>query len=335
MPLKLHPPRQGRTQNYQIRGTHRGVRVDRSSGSPDKRASQKRLKELEREIEDGIKCGRAAKAAGPTFAGAVNRYLDGGGEERFLTPLLHHFGETPLAEITQEMVDEAAIRLYPRSSPATRNRQVYTPISAILKASRVKTLFDRPKGSKGTARTFFFEPAEAERLITVATKNNLEFGIFLQFLLYTGLRLSEALTLQIRHLNLTEGRAYIETTKNGLPRTVHLPPPLVAAMSAHPRGYDRTGKVFRFSKSGRLYTWLENAAGEAKVFIPDGVSFHAFRHSYGAWMRRYGNLDTSGLVASGAWLSHDAARRYEHVDVSEAARASDMFPTINACEKVV
>ncbi|MFN3078052.1 MAG: tyrosine-type recombinase/integrase, partial [Alphaproteobacteria bacterium] len=151
----------------------------------------------------------------------------------------------------------------------------------------------------------------------------------------TGLRLSEALTLQVRHLNLTDGRAYIETTKNGLPRTVHLPPPLVAAMSAHPRGYDRTGKVFRFSKSGRLYTWLENAAGEAKVFIPDGVSFHAFRHSYGAWMRRYGNLDTSGLVASGAWLSHDAARRYEHVDVSEAARASDMFPTINACEKVV
>ena len=335
MPLKLHPPREGKTPNYQIRGTYRGIRIDLTSGSSNEKIAKQRLKEIERDIDDRIKCGRIAKANGPTFVNAVNRYLNTGGEDRFLKQLVGYFGSTLITEITQEMVDDAAITLLPKATPATRNRQVYTPISAILKASRVKTQFDRPKGSKGTPRTFFFEPAEAERLITAATKNNPEFGIFLQLLLYTGLRLSEGLDLQVRHLSLSEGRAYVETTKNGLPRTVHLPAPLIAALSAHPRGLDRIGKVFRFCKGGRIYRWLDEAAREAKVFIPDGVSFHAFRHTYGAYMRRYGNLDTSGLVASGAWLSHDAARRYEHVDVSAAARASDMFPIISVGGNIV
>lgn len=332
MPLKLEPPREGKTKFWRIRGRHLGVRVDRSSGVADKRLAQKILRDDERKIEDDVKRGGAAKHTGPRLAGAVRRYVEAGGEQRFIEPILRRLGDIPLSEITQELIDDAAIALYPTASQATRNRQVYTPVSAILKASRVKLALDRPTGSRGVARTFFFEPAEAERLLSVATKNDPEFGIFLTFLLYTGLRLSEALTLQVRHLSLADSRAYIETTKNGLPRSVHLPAPLVAAMSAHPRGYDRTGKVFRFVKCGRLYTWLQEAADEAKVIIPDGVSFHAFRHTYGAFLRRYGNLDTSGLVASGAWKSHDAARRYEHVDVSEAARASDNFPIIKVAK---
>jgi len=335
MPLKLEPPREGKTQNWRIRGRHLGVRVDRSAGTADKRLAQKIMREEERRIEDDVKRGRSAKSIGPRFDEAALKYINAGGEERFVLKLVDHFQKLPLSEITQEMIDDAALELYPTASQATRNRQVYTPVSAILKASRVKLALDRPSGSRGAARTFFFEPAEVERLLLAATNNDPEFGIFLTFLLYTGLRLSEALTLQVRHLSLTDSRAYIETTKNGLPRSVHLPAPLVAAMSAHPRGYDRTGKVFRFVKCGRLYTWLQEAADEAKVIIPDGVSFHAFRHTYGAFLRRYGNLDTSGLVASGAWKSHDAARRYEHVDVSEAARASDNFPVINASKKVV
>lgn len=329
MPLKLEPPRKGKTPNWRIRGSYLGVRVDRSSGVPDAKLAQKFLKEEERRIENDLKCGRIAKDTGPRLAGAVRRYVEMGGEDRFIEPILRYFGDIPLREITQEMVDEASLSLYPRVTPGTRNRQFYTPLSAIMKASRVKTQFDRPKGSKGTGRTFFFEPAEAQRLIAVATKNRPEFGIYLQLLLYTGLRMSEGLSLEIRHLNLSEARAHVETTKNGLPRTVHLPAPLVAALSNHPRGLDRIGRVFSYCKGGRIYRWLDEAAREANVYIPDGVSFHAFRHTYGAWMRRYGNLDTSGLVASGAWLSHDAARRYEHVDVSAAARASDMFPVIN------
>ena len=72
---------------------------------------------------------------------------------------------------------------------------------------------------------------------------------------------------------------------------------------------------------------LRKAAALSGVYIPEGIAFHAFRHTFGCWMRRSG-CDTSALVATGAWTSHAAARRYEHTDVSEAARASDNFANL-------
>ena len=67
----------------------------------------------------------------------------------------------------------------------------------------------------------------------------------------------------------------------------------------------------------------------ACVTIPDRVAFHIFRHTYGSWMRRYGGLDTSGLVATGAWKSREAARIYEHVETSEEARKADLLPRVD------
>lgn len=333
MPLKLQPPIPGKSANYRIRGTHLGVRVDRSAGTGDAKIAAKLLRDEIKRIEADTMRG-PAKPRGKTFSQGVRTYFLAGGEQRFLAPLMKQFGDIELSQITQEMIDEAAVALHPNGTPATRNRQVYSPISAILKANRINLPIARPKGAKGATRTFYFEPQEVGRLISAASDDDAEFGLFLTVLLYTGLRLSEALSIQVKHLSLSEARAFVETTKNGLPRTVHLPPPLVAALANHPRGYDREGRVFRYVKGSRLYKRLEKAAGCAGVFIPDGVSFHAFRHTYGAYMRRYGGLDTSGLVASGAWQSHDAARRYEHTDVSSAARASDAFPAIQISRRV-
>jgi hypothetical protein len=55
-----------------------------------------------------------------------------GGERKFLTPLLKYFGETPLKQITQALIDRAAAELLPNGTPPTRNRQIYTPVSAVL-----------------------------------------------------------------------------------------------------------------------------------------------------------------------------------------------------------
>ena len=60
-------------------------------------------------------------------------YMKGGGERRFLVLLLRHFGEMPLSKVDQKAVDGAALALYPTGTPATRNRQVHTVVSAVLK----------------------------------------------------------------------------------------------------------------------------------------------------------------------------------------------------------
>ena len=76
-------------------------------------------------------------------AAALN-YCRAGGERRFVMRLHDHFGETPLARVDQAAVDAAALALYPRATPATRNRQVYSPVSPILKAAGVADGLKRP-----------------------------------------------------------------------------------------------------------------------------------------------------------------------------------------------
>lgn len=324
MPLYLRAPRPGKSPNFEIRGTYLGVKIERSAGTAERKVAVKVLAKLKDEIERGV----VAKPGEATFVSASISYVKHGGERRFVMRLAEHFGETPLGAITQQEIDAAAIALYPAASPATRNRQVYSPVSAILKHAGKPDPLKRPKGGRGNVRLFYFTPEQASALIDAATTRNAEFGCLLTFLLYTGCRLSEALAIRVEDVHLKDATAFSGKTKNGLPRTIFLPPVLVAALAGHPRGLERAGKLFRWHKCGRLYTWLDEAARASGVAIPDGVAFHAFRHSYGAWMRRYGGLDTTGLVETGAWKSRQAAAVYEHAVASEEAAKASALPNV-------
>jgi integrase len=323
MPLKLKPPRQGKTPYWYVRGTYLRVYVDRSTGSRDKKIANKVLRKTQDEIERGL----FSQAKEPLFTTAATAYMKGGGDRRFLVPLLNYFGETPLSKLDQKAIDNAALELYPIASAATRNRQVYTVVSAILKHAGVDQKLKRPKGGAGKKRTEWLEPQQAYALVEKASERDREFGIFLLFLLHSGLRLSEATGMEIDRLNLEHRVAYIPTTKNGEPRGVHLTPDLVEALHQHPRGLGRPGeRVFRFRKNGRLYTWLDEAARTAGIVLPAGSAFHVLRHTWATWMRRYCGLDTSALVATGAWADRTSAARYEHVVATEEARRADQLP---------
>lgn len=322
MPLKLYPPR--KSPNWTIRGTYLGQYVERTAGTTEKKIAQKELKRIEHEIE----CGRFAKPSGPTFNDAALKYLKLGKDNRFIDKLVDYFGTTPLLLIDQEAIDKAADELYPLASPATKNRQVYTPVVAVLNKSKIRLDIERPEGGNGERRLFWMTPDQIEKIAIKAYEKDKEFGLFILFLFYTGARLSEALDCQISDLNLGESWLRILDTKNGDPRLVHIPPSLVAALANHPRGLDRDGRLFRFSKCGRLYSWLNTACEAAGVIIPDRVAFHAFRHSWAASMRRYAGLDTTGLVATGAWKSRTAASFYEHAVQTEEARRADLLPKI-------
>lgn len=339
MALKLHAPRKGWSKNWRIRGTYLGEYIDASCRTPDRAKARKILAALKGEIER-----RALDPApvnqnesGPGFAEAALDYLDAGGSAgglgrfdpqtgTFSAGLIAHFADTPIGKIDQRAIDKAALALYPQATPATRNRWVYTPVSAILKHAGIDRRIRRPKGWRGSARVDWMQPDLAFRMLAAAERKDREFAAFLTVLLYTGMRLSEALGLSWERVSLAESFCYLPETKNAAPRLVHLPPAAVAALANHPRGTGRNGeRVFRFRKCGRLYTWLgevRRAAGPDADF----VTFHSFRHTWATWMRRYGGLDTSGLVATGAWRDHASARRYEHVVASEEARRADALP---------
>lgn len=321
MPLTLVPPNPARrSPYYRVRGTYLGVGVDRSTETSDRRKAQAFLKR----IEDAIERGAFAKAPPLSFAAAATSYMQNGGEARFLAPIIKHFGKlgTAAKDIDQAALDAAAIAVYPKATPATRNRQFYTPVLAVLRHAKIETRFNRPKGAIGKSRRVFLKPAEFESLVKAARAVDPEFEVLLVLLFYTGLRLSEALGLACADLHLDENFAFCGMTKNGEPRPIHLPKRVVIDLANHPRGLDRVGKkLFKWVKGGRLYNLAKDVYTAAGI-DHHGAPFHIHRHSYGRGMTQAG----ADLVATGVWKSATAARIYEHWVTNEEARKADLLP---------
>lgn len=344
MPIKLIPPRPGKTPYYSGRGTHLGTYVDRSTKAVDARLAARVLRQWQRDIERGQFAGPQTQT-GPTFGSATLAYLRGGGERRYLPPLIAHFRDTPLPEIDQAAIDDVAARLMPKASPATRNREIYTPVSAVLHHAGSTMRVRRPKGWRGNRSTSWLEPEQAFAVFAAADAVDREFGLLLRTLTYTGMRISEALSVRLADLNLQTAVLYLPRTKNGHARAVHLPPVLVKAFRAQPpRPVRRDGasmigagapflarpaqqRLFRFHRSGALRSLLDRTFATCNLqFPPRQGGFHLFCHTYGTWMHRYGGLDTYGLTHTGRWKDPDSANRYKHTMASAEARQADLLP---------
>lgn len=323
MPLKLVPPREGRSPNYTIRGTYLGIAVDRSARTPKRTIAARRLSEIEGEIERG----ELSAVAEETFAGAVVRYIKGGGERRYLKPLLNHFGTMPLSRITQEAIDGTAAILHPpgisevpSARNATINRQVHTPVSSVLKAGGYPIRLKRPKLPEGQTR--WLTPEQAFRFLEC---DNPKLRRLAMFLLYTGCRVTEAALVEPEQVSLRDAMIYVGKTKNGEPRAVHLPPVVVAELADSP--VYENGRYFGYRDRWEVYDdW--NPAREA-AGLP-WLTPHVMCHTWATWMRRYAGMDLRGLLGTGRWRDLKSVLRYQHVVTSEESRAADLLPVENA-----
>jgi integrase len=346
VPLKLVPPRKGKSPNWTIRGSYLGVAVDRSARTDRKAIAEQQRKKLELAIERGEYPPKAAANAGLTFLAAAVAYMRGGGEREPMAKLIGHFGETPIESISQADIDAAALELYPVATPATRNRKVYTPMSAVLHSAGRDITLKRPKGAKGKIVTEFLSVDDAFAIIEAADRDDRAFGMLLRFLLYSGCRISEAMALRWEHVAFDQSLAYIVTSKNDDPRTVKLQQDLCEEMRAFAGGAT-SGKVFPFRSGGGLKDRLVRAKlavcgikpkprkrteTKADRRIPphrlSWVGFHTFCHTWATWMRRYGGADLQGLVATGRWRDPRSAARYAHVAAREEWRRVDRLPTL-------
>lgn len=342
MPIKLIDPRPGKTPYYAGRGKHLGVLVDeRSTKTRSRKLAKKIIRQWERDIERGV----FAEPGEPTFASAALAYMQADGERRPLTLLLHYFKETPLKLINQLAIDTAAAALMPDATAATRNREIYTPVSAVLKRAGFDFKIKRPIGWRGLIIRKWLWPEQAWRVINAAYALDAELGLLCVMLLFGGLRISEQLAMSCDDVRLAEGFAFVPDSKNGEPQPMHLTAFMMEALAAHPRGLDRPGqRLFRFHKGGgldwKLIQACAMASGLAKpkragkgskwpklpTYEFDFVSWHTFRRCYATWMRRYGGLDDKDLVDTTRWKSIESASRYAQTVVTEAAVRADLLP---------
>jgi integrase len=329
MPLKLtHRPK---TPYWIIRGTLRGISVEESTGTCDRRVAEEIRAKREAEILTESVYGRRATA---TFASAALSYLEHGGSKRFLEPAIRYYGVTPLARIDQDAIDIGAKKVYPNASPATRNRQFYGPVSAVLHHAAKRKwceppIIQRPGASAERIRWLTID--EADRHIEACSDHLRPLVIFM---LYTGARTGEALWLDWRNVDLSRAHVSFPKTKNGEARGVPLHTRVVAAL-ANLKG--RTGEVFR-RPDGRPYSRPRNA-GDTSAGTRIKTAFkaacrraaitdfhpHDCRHTWATWHYAK-NRDLIGLMKLGGWKSEKMVMRYAHVNVSELQHTIDKLP---------
>jgi integrase len=315
--------------------------VDRSTGTPKRAIADQQRRKLESQIERGEYPPKPEQPDAPTFLSAAVAYMKAGRSRRHVARLIAHFKETPLDQIDQTAIDEAAVTLHPNVTPSTRNGSVYTPVSAILHHAGIDITVRRPKGHKGKVVTRFLLPPDAFDIIRAASVIDEEMGRLLTFLLYTGCRIGETLALKWENISSRERwEAYIETSKNDDPRTVRLTPDAIAALGP----IKPSGRVFRFHQGGHRNFLFLNAKvtasglpaiprpkpGERMKIPPhrlSWVTFHTFCHTWATWMRRFGGADLQGLVATGRWRDPRSAARYAHVVSHEEWARADLLPT--------
>jgi len=195
MPLKLF--RRSKTGPYHIAGTVAGCLIRESTFCYTRIQADAFRHRRESEILERHAFGKSATL---TFFEAALAYIQAGGEERFLEKIADHFGpDKRVADLDNAALQQAAIAIYPTAAPATINRQLIGPVSAVVAMAAENGLADPRKFRRlkaAGARTRWLHPAEMERLLRKADPHLVP---ILACLIGTGARCSEVLAAEVEN----------------------------------------------------------------------------------------------------------------------------------------
>jgi len=289
MPLKLY--RRGKIWHY--RGTVAGRRLRGSTGCSSK--------DIAAQIAAGIET-RAWKRRtdGPqavlTFAQAALMYRAAGKSTRFLDPIEDFWKDTLVKDINAGAIRASATTLYPGTSGATRNRQVIVPTQAIINHAAESELCAKLSVKRFPVDHKIKTPATWQWIETFMRHSPPHLGALACFMFLTGARISEALALRWRDLDLQNRTALIRETKIGSERITHLPPPLLVALANVPPkpGCDTVFRYTAHCSADKSWRAAVKRAG-----LPP-LSFHSCRHGFATALLHSG-VDVVTIAKLGGW----------------------------------
>ena len=257
--------------------------------------------------------------------------------------LVEFFGETPLEEIT-----EAAISRYEASrggvKPSTLNREVRTPISAILRFAASLNGGTPPEIRRHPTQlpSVRWIPDDAPARALKAASGFAYLEPLIVFLFYTGSRLNEAITLDWSDVALDRGREHVTfyDAKGGTD-SVPLPPIAVRYLARTPKA-KREGAVFR-KENGDPYAEYIRVRIRGLSRTPSGATLPRLREAMAAaglkglgikhpWRHWYVShiAAQEGLAVAGKLARHKSVqttKRYSHFAPDHLAAAVKNLPT--------
>lgn len=294
-------------------GQPHSVPVHRSTRSRDQSQAEAIKRQIENEVAERNITGREPAL---TFAQAAARYIEHGGEERFLAKPKAHLGLMRIDQIAQQDIDDAALRAYPTAATATRRRQFHSPVLAVLSANGVHQRFKRPPDGK--RRTIFLRPDQADaalRAMMDVRYPNPWSPALATFLFAQGSRVGETLAIDGKDdISLPGKYAVMRDTKSGKERMVPLYRRTIAALSTVPnlgkRGplflrYDGRPYAARDDRGYKLSFW--STAMQAIGLDVAKYTPHTARHSWATWFYSQ-TKDVVRLKAEGGWDSEEWQR---------------------------
>lgn len=153
----------------------------------------------------------------------------------------------------------------------------------------------------------------------------------IMFLAYTGCRISEALNLQIKRLDISAGKATFIDTKTNENRTVYFTEPLSANLKVLKEGRGPNDRVFRNTRGEKVQVTDFNselkrraiAAGITKRTFP-----HNFRHSYITHMLEAGVPITEVASLAGHKDIQTTYSTYMHLADTTLQKAAMRHPLV-------
>jgi integrase len=312
-------------------------------------------REVEREVgwsEAGVRTTKL------TFEALAKQYLDAGlGRESRVKFWITALGPRKLTDIKPQDI-KAALDAYSsapaevfvgngktrarasgkKRGPASRNR-LRSTVASIFRYARHEQLFtgdpvrDVAPAKEPGGRIRFLSDEEDARLRAAAQKPERweKLHLLVLMALATGARASE-LTEKVRweRINWSERTVPIDDTKNGDPRVLPLPAPVIEELMKH-RPVDKHGKVIDkptglvFGRAGnpeQPFTVRKHWLAALKEAGITDFRFHDCRHTAASWLVSAG-VD---LYAVGQVLGHrspQSTARYAHLSVAAKQAAVD------------
>lgn len=292
MPLKLK--KRGEIWHYS--GTVAGRRLRGSTKTSQKAEAERITNEVEsRELQ-----GRRDPGSVLTFAQAAIEYRKAGKTPKYLELVEDYWKDALVRDISRGAMKRAAITLLPGGSGAYRNRAVIVPTMAVINHCAELDMcppirarrFPEPKRTK--------EPATWEWVQAFMAHSSPHLGALACFMFLTGARISEALNVAWRDVDLSNAWVKITMGKlGGEERIANMPPELIAALANIPSNREPDVAVFPYAAYDSVADPWDAAIKRAGI---KRLTPHSCRHGFATGMLHSG-VDIISVAEQGGWKS--------------------------------